>query len=357
MFTALKYMHDTILYYHCVCVYMYIDMGTYMYPYPYTYTYICTYIYIYIYIYVYIYKSIYVHIYGYTYTHVDIHTHTCTLSAARCFRSTDYCASYGRHIQPLVTLGTVGRWVTRVTQLYDEIYVVCRGSPSILVYKVQEPFSRLDDVVVKEMKEPWDIAACWIARCLYVSDDKEICVWRVKICFGGEMLVDKFIERVVAWSVSVLTDGHVAVVAYRGDIATRGIFVYSPDGETTTAIDLKGYGLQQPTYAVQTSTGSWLVANGYNDAALHCIYELTADGHILDKYGGQCGSGDGQLNRPWRLALSDDGKQILVADSDNRRVLMLDRQPMRLKRILLETGGYTFGLYFVRPTEIGRAHV
>ena len=278
---------------------------------------------------------------------------TCTLAAARCFRSTDYCAPYGRHMQPLVTLATDGREVTGVTQLYDEIYVVCYKSPSILVYKAQEPFSRLNDVVVKEMKQPWDIAACWIARCLYVCDRKEKCVWRVKICFGGEILVDKFIERVDVVSVSVLTDGHVAVVADRKDIATYGIFVYSPDGEITTVIDLKGYGLQQPTHAVQTSTGSWLVTNGaYYDAALHCIYELTADGHILDKYGGQPGSGDGQLNRPWHLALSDDGKQILVADFDNHRVLMLDRQPMRLKRVLLETDGKPFRLYFVRPTGV-----
>ena len=239
-------------------------------------------------------------------------------------------------MQPLVTLESVRRWVCGVTQLYDEIYVVYLGSPTILVYKAQEPFNRLDDVVVSEIKEPWDMAACWIARCLYVSDGKEKCVWRVKICFGGKMLVDKFIERVDALSVSVSTDGHVSVVADRKDIAIRGIFVYSPDGEITTVIDLKGYGLQQPAYAVRTSTGSWLVANGYDDAALHCIYELTAGGHILDKYGGQRGSGDGKLNRPFHLALTDDGKQILVADFNNRRVLILDRQPMRLKRILFD---------------------
>ena len=135
-------------------------------------------------------------------------------------------------------------------------------------------------------------------------------------------------------------------------LTTLGIFVYSPDGEITTAIDLKGYGLQEPTYAVQTSTGSWLVTNGYGDAALHCIYELTADGHILDKYGGQRGSGDGQLNCPWHLALSDDGKQILVTDFYNHRVLMLDRQPMRLKRVLLETGGNPFLLDSVRLTGV-----
>ena len=38
-------------------------------------------------------------------------------------------------------------------------------------------YSRLNDVVVKEIKQPLDIAAWSIARCLYVSDDKERCVW------------------------------------------------------------------------------------------------------------------------------------------------------------------------------------
>ena len=239
--------------------------------------------------------------------------------------------------------------------MYDEIYVVCGGSPTIRVYKAQEPFSRLDDVVVKEMKQPWDIAACWITRCLYMGDGKEECVWRVKICFGGgEMLVDKFIQRVVVWSVSVSTDGHVAIVARRKDMVTCGISVYSPDGEITTVIDLEGYGLEQATRAVWTSTGSWLVFNGADDVALHCIHELTADGHILDKYGGQPGSGDGQLKSPDHLALSDDGKQILVADSHNGRVLMLDRHPMRLKRVLLVIGGKPFRLYLMRPTDVTR---
>ena len=149
------------------------------------------------------------------------------------------------------------------------------------------------------------------------------------------------LERLVVASLSVSTDPYVAVVGHRKDTATYGIFVYSPDGEITTVIDLKGYGLKKPMNAARTSAGSWLVGNGSNDT-LDCIYELTADGHILDKYGGQRGSGDGQLNYPWHLALSDDDKQILVADYDNHRVLILDRQPMRLKRVLLETGGKSF---------------
>ena len=102
-------------------------------------------------------------------------------------------------------------------------------------------------------------------------------------------------------------------------IATPGIFVHNPDGEIKTAIDLEGYALKEPTNTVQTSTGSWLVGNSTDDKDLHCIYDLTADGHNLDKYGGQCDSGDGQLNRSYHLALTDDGKQILVADCDNYR--------------------------------------
>ena len=201
----------------------------------------------------------------------------CTLPTTGCFCSTDYCAPFRFHVQPLVTLGTDGREVWGVIQLYDEIYVVCDESPSILIYKAQEPFSRLDDVVVKEMKQPLDIAACWIARCLYVYDRKQKCIWTVKICSGGEMLVDKFIERIGVLTLSVSRDGDVSVVGGRKDIATHGIFVYSLDGEITTAIDLKGYGLELPSRAVQTSTGSWLVANGANYAAVYCIYELTTD--------------------------------------------------------------------------------
>ena len=135
-------------------------------------------------------------------------------------------------------------------------------------------------------------------------------------------------------SLFVSTDGHVTVLGLNKDIATLGI-VCSPDGEITTVIDLKGNGLEQTACAVRTSIESWLVANGYDDNDLHCIYELTANDHIIDKYGDQRGSGDEQLNRPFHLALSGDGKHILVVDYVNCRVLILDRQPLRMKRVLL----------------------
>ena len=150
-------------------------------------------------------------------------------------------------------------------------------------------------------------------------------------------------------SLSVSTDPYVAVVGRRKDTATYGIFFYSPNGEITTVIE--GYGLEKPMNAVRTSTGSWLVGNGANDT-LDCIYELAADGHLLDKYGGQPGSGDAQLHRPFHVALSPDGKQILVADFDSRRVLILDRQPLRAKRVLIETSGNPVRLYFVKPTGV-----
>ena len=117
---------------------------------------------------------------------------------------------------------------------------------SILVSKAQKPINRLNDVVVKDIKEPVDIAAFSIARCLFVCDSKENYVWRVKNCFD-EMLVDKFLERVAVSSLSVSTDGHIPVVGLNNYIASLRIFVYSHDGEIRTVIDLKGF--QQAMHA------------------------------------------------------------------------------------------------------------
>ena len=56
-------------------------------------------------------------------------------------------------------------------------------------------------------------------------------------------------------------------------------------------------------------------------------------GHMLKAFGSAPGEGVGQLNQPLRLSL-DDEERIIVADIDNHRVLLLNKQLM-LQRVLV----------------------
>jgi len=64
-----------------------------------------------------------------------------------------------------------------VTQLHDVVYMVCAWSSTILRFNATT-HRRLTDINVKDLREPWDIAACELTSHVYVADNLE-CVWRV----------------------------------------------------------------------------------------------------------------------------------------------------------------------------------
>ena len=68
-------------------------------------------------------------------------------------------------------------YVYGVTQLHDVVYIVCGRSSTILRFNAIT-HQRLTDIVIKDMTDPWDIAACERTSQLYVADWLE-CIWRV----------------------------------------------------------------------------------------------------------------------------------------------------------------------------------
>ena len=66
---------------------------------------------------------------------------------------------------------------------------------------------------------------------------------------------------------------------------------------------------------------------------LNRVCEVNNEGNIVTSYGGSRGSGLGQLDAPVHIVL-DSEERVLVADSGNRRVLLLSRQ-LDIQRVLL----------------------
>ena len=86
---------------------------------------------------------------------------------------------YKRKVQPAARLDTEGRAVRGVVQLVGRIYVVCREFNVVLVFEAHGSYARLPDIVVKDMKDPRDIAAFPATDQLFITDYDGDCVWRV----------------------------------------------------------------------------------------------------------------------------------------------------------------------------------
>jgi len=63
-----------------------------------------------------------------------------------------------------------------VTQLHDVVYIVRGGYSEILRFNATT-HDRLTDIVIKDLRELWDIVACEGTSQLYLADFQ--CVWRM----------------------------------------------------------------------------------------------------------------------------------------------------------------------------------
>jgi len=84
-----------------------------------------------------------------------------------------------RRTRLLQVLSTDARPVWGVTWLDGRIYVVCSDSNAVKVFDALSPYGLVDSIVVGGLRGAWDLVACHVHRCLYVSDFKTPCVWHI----------------------------------------------------------------------------------------------------------------------------------------------------------------------------------
>ena len=178
---------------------------------------------------------------------------------------------------------------------------------------------------MKGLECPWDLT-CWKSA-LYVSCTKgkiyhielypRICV----NCPGGNRA-----KSIISWCVigddraSLSTNTHGNLLAACEQ--TSKLYEYTPNGSMLREIALPS-SITKPQRAVQIKEDRFLVCQieGRN---LHRVCLIDNQGHLLKSYGSAQGSGTGQLNEPYRIVVLDRDGFILVADSMNRRVILLN---------------------------------
>ena len=213
--------------------------------------------------------------------------------------------------------------VQGVTQLHDVVFVVCYGSSTILKFNATT-HQRLTDIVVKDLLDPWDIAACEQTSHVYVADDVK-CIWRVS-ADGADIKHwlpqspdDTFKPR----SLSV-TSTRLLVTSL-----TKQLMQFDADGNELRRVHLPDY--MYPHHAVESPTGTFIVGHDNTQLKQYQVSEVNTGGEVLRQFPGSRLS---SLSWPDHVAVDSHGN-IFVADNDNRRILLLDAH-LTLRRVIVD---------------------
>ena len=215
-----------------------------------------------------------------------------------------------------------------VTLLDGRIYVVCFRSNIITVFTSQQPFRRLQDIVVNGFWSPGDIAASVNVGCLYVIDNPA--VWRISVDNGA---VVQWLTGLDALTVSVTVEDKVVLlvmVNIQGSWDEHNatwlgeVHVYSSDAVLETVIKLSP-NITNPLSIILTTRKTFIVSCGYLWHEVNRVCEVDMTGRVLKAFGSSPGDG---VDQPYNLlhVSLDDQERVIVADSCNQRVLLLNKQ-------------------------------
>jgi len=208
-----------------------------------------------------------------------------------------------------------------VTQLRDVVYVVRGWSSTISRYDATT-HQQLTDINLKDLSDPWDIAACERTSQLYVADNWE-CVWRVS---SDGLDIKRWLPKSPSHTFRPTT---LSVTSSRLLVTSRiGRQLRQFDaagGDELRRVGLPDY--MDPRHAVESPTGTFIVGHFNTQLAQWQVSEVSTEGQVLRQFSGSLGS-------PARIAVDRQGN-ILVADYDKRRILLLDAQ-LALRRVIID---------------------
>ena len=219
--------------------------------------------------------------------------------------------------------------VTGVTQLGDVVYILCRSSSTICRRFSATTHQRLTDIVAKGVKDPCDIAACERMSQLYVADSAE-CVWRVSP--DGDDIkrwLPKSPSDTIAPRTLSVTSSRLLVTSSSG----QQLIHLDAGGDELRRVPLPDY--MDPSHAVESPSGTFIV--GHRNTQLHQwqVSEVNTEGQVLRQFSGS------PLGQPRHIAADSHGN-IIVADSDYRRILLLDAK-LALRRIIIDEHQLNYG--------------
>jgi len=212
--------------------------------------------------------------------------------------------------------------VMGVTRLHNIVYIVCEKLSKIRRFNATASHERLTDINVPGMKDPKDITACEETSHLYVIDSE--CVWRMS-AEGTD--IESWLETPLPGrqfnphTLSV-TASRLLVTSY----APNKLMQFDANGVEQRCVSLPEG--TAPYHAVESPAGKLVVVHSNTQQKEWQVSELDGEGRVLHHF-------SESLNWPDHIAVDSRGN-IFVADTRNRRILLLDAQLTVCRAIINE---------------------
>jgi sugar lactone lactonase YvrE len=121
------------------------------------------------------------------------------------------------------------------------------------------------------------------------------------------------------------------------DPDAHAVYKFSPDGKLLMTLGTKGVpgdnasrtSFNEPNAVGIAANGDVFVSDGYQNAR---VVHFTKEGRFVKIVGGKQGSGPGELDLPHGVAVDAQGR-VIVADSDNKRLSIFDKDGTFVKTI------------------------
>jgi len=183
---------------------------------------------------------------------------------------------------------------------------------------------RLADIIVKDMSDPYDIAACQQTAQLYVADRPD-CVWRVSS--DGEdvkrLLPKSPSDKIRPWKLSVTSSRLLVTSLY-----TNQLRQFDAVGDELSRVDLPRD--MDPWHALESLTGTFIVSHRVTQLEFQ-VSEVNTGGQVLRQFSG---SRLLPLGITPHVAVDSQGN-IFVADRDRRHILLLNSK-LTLRRVIID---------------------
>jgi len=228
-----------------------------------------------------------------------------------------------------VLLCVVDQVVWGVTQLLDVVYIACAGSSAIIRFDAVK-HRRLADITVKDLSDPYDIAACEQTARLYVADRPvtgAACVWRVSS--DGED-IRRFLPKSPRDTISPdalsVTSSRLLVTSH---YTTNQLRQFDAVGDELRRVDLPDD--MEPRHAVESPTGTFIVSHRNTQLNQYQVSEVNTEGQVLRQFSG---SRLLPLGYTPHAAVDSQGN-VFVADYHRRRILLLNSK-LALRRVIID---------------------
>jgi len=220
--------------------------------------------------------------------------------------------------------------VTGVTSLGDDVFVVRRGwRQQVEVYDAVT-FTLQRRLSVPGLDYSPGQAVCASNKCLYASDFFNDRVHRVEL--AGSNVVTKWSVGRTPLGLTVNSAKNVLVVI--GD--ERKLQEFTTHGTILQTIELPP-DIELPRQVVELTSGQFVISHGAFGTH-HRVCLLDVQGAVVQSYGGTLGSDLTKMNTPSGLAVDKHGN-ILVADRDNNRLLVLDHSLTNAHKMSMSVDG------------------